>query len=410
MSEIFNLPDLGEGLPDAEIVEWHVKEGDTVKVDQSLVSMETAKAVVEVPAPHTGKIIKLHGQPGDIIQTGAPLVEFDTSATATKTAPKKSEKSAAKKDEHKMVDIKEDAGTVVGSVEITDTILKESATGIVQGKSATQTIKAMPGVRALAKMLDVDLATITATGAKGQITADDIKQAVSFSATGRQTAKPIPKAEPVTKTHTDALRGVRRAMANAMAQSQAEVAPVTLVDDADIHAWPKGTDITARIIRAVVVGCRTEPALNAHFDMKKLERKIFKEINIGIAMDSKEGLFVPVLKNAEQATPAVIRKTIERFKTEVKSRSIPAEDLKGSTIQLSNFGALAGRYANPMLVPPIVAILGTGKIRDEVVAHDGMIAIHRVLPLSITIDHRAVTGGEAARFLAAVIADLQKVS
>lgn len=410
MSEIFNLPDLGEGLPDAEIVEWHVKEGDTVKVDQSLVSMETAKAVVEVPAPHTGKIIKLHGQPGDIIQTGSPLVEFDISAETSKTAATKPKKPAEKQAQNKSVDIKEDAGTVVGSVEITDTILQESATGIIQGKSATQTIKAMPGVRALAKMLDVDLTQITATGAEGQITANDVKQAVSFSSAGQQPTRAIPTAEPVKETYIDALRGVRRAMANAMAQSQAEVAPVSLVDDADIHAWPKGTDITARIIRAVVVGCCTEPALNAHFDMQKLERKVFKEINIGIAMDSKEGLFVPVLKNAEQATPAIIRKTIERFKTEVKSRSIPADDLKGSTIQLSNFGALAGRYANPMLVPPIVAILGTGKIRDEVVAHAGMIAIHRVLPLSITIDHRAVTGGEAARFLAAMIADLQKVS
>jgi len=142
--------------------------------------------------------------------------------------------------------------------------------------------------------------------------------------------------------------------------------------------------------------------------MAKLERTLFPEINIGIAMDAGEGLFVPVLKNAEKHDQASFRQELNRFKAEVQARSISPKDLGGSTIQLSNFGTFAGRYANPIVVPPNVAIIGTGKFRDEVVAVNNAIAIHRVMPLSITVDHRAITGGEAARFLKAMIDDLQK--
>lgn len=395
----FKLPDLGEGLPDAEIVEWHVKEGDTVKTDDLLVSMETAKAVVDVPAPQSGKIAKLCGKPGDIIKTGAALVEFaDSNETATAEKTVMEKPAAAEKTE--------DKGTVAGAIEVGTAILQESATGVmpVRGAKLTQKrIKAMPSVRALAKKLDIDLATVNPTGPKGRTTADDVKNATHAAPAFAGFAT----AAPAVKT-IEPLRGPRRAMANAMVKSHAEVVPVTLADDADIHAWLAGTDITWRVIRAIVSACRTEPALNAHFNMEKLERTLFPEINIGIAMDSPEGLFVPVLKNSEKHDQTSFRKELDRFKTLVKSRSIAPQDLTGSTIQLSNFGTFAGRYANPIIVPPNVAIIGLGKIREEVVAVNNAIAIHKIMPLSVSIDHRAITGGEAARFLKALIDDLQK--
>jgi 2-oxoisovalerate dehydrogenase E2 component (dihydrolipoyl transacylase) len=350
-----------------------------------LVSMETAKAVVDVPAPQSGIIKKLYGKVGDIIKTGDPLVEFAAKeAVSTASEPP--------------------AASVVGKTEVGNIIIEEAAMGITPTVSSSAAIKAMPAVRALAKQLAVDLATVQGSGAGGQITAEDVKAA--SQKTGGAVSTPMAQ----TGTTVEPLRGVRRAMANAMAQSHKEIVPVTIVDDADINSWAAGTDITARVIRAIVAACHAEPALNAHFDSEKLERHLYKEINLGMAMDSKDGLFVPVLKNVAASTPAMIRQTIERFKTEVKTRAIPADDLKGNTIQLSNFGTFAGRYATPILVPPIVAILGTGRIRNEVVAVNGAIAIHRILPLSLTIDHRAVTGGEAARFLAAVISDLSKES
>lgn len=385
---IFKLPDLGEGLPDAEVHQWHVQEGDVVKVDQLLVSMETAKAVVDVPSPQNGRIVKLYGKPGDIINTGEPLVEFEAAA-GEKTASASNAQSAA---------------TVVGAMEVTDTVLVESATGVTPVRTADKGIKAMPAVRALAKQLNVDLTHVKATGAGGQVSIDDVKAAAANPPAAAATTSTLP----ANKGAAEPIRGVRRAMAIAMADSHAKVVPVTLVDDADLSAWAPKTDITLRVIRAIVQACEAVPALNAWFDDKAMERRLFKEVNIGIAMDSKDGLFVPVLKEANTQQPAQWRAAIDKFKEQVAARSVPPTDLLGGTITLSNFGVFAGRYANPIVVPPTVAILGTGRLRNEVVAVNSDMAIHRILPLSLTVDHRAITGGEAARFLAAVIEDLQK--
>ncbi len=379
---IFYLPDLGEGLPDAEIHEWYVKEGDTVKVDQPLVSMETAKAVVDVPSPQAGKILKLHGNAGDIIKTGAPLIEFESEIK-------------------KVEPILEDKGTVVGNIVVGETTVKETAKVGGGARTTSNTIKATPAVRAFAQKLGVDLVTLQGTGPNGSITLDDVQNAPGAIAPRAQEIKNAPE-------QYEQLKGVRRTMALGMSKSHQEIVPVTLIDDADIHAWKPGTDITGRIIRAIIYACQKEPTLNAWFDGPTLSRRIFKEVHLGIAVDSTDGLFVPVLKNAEKTSAKEWREKINYFKEHIKTRDIPADELKGATITLSNFGTFAGKYANPIIVPPTVTILGTGKLRDTVVAHQGQIAIHRIMPLSLTFDHRAATGGEAARFLAAVIEDLEK--
>lgn len=368
---IFYLPDLGEGLAEAEIHEWHVKVGDTVKIDQPLVTMETAKAVVEVPSPQAGKITKLHGNPGDIIQTGGPLVEFEGAET-----------------------IRKDQGTVVGSLEESSIILDpgDMIIGAAQTVAASS-IKAMPAVKALAKQLNVDLNQVKPTGPRGQITAEDVKKLAN-----QKTKLP---------GQVEALHGVRRAMAHAMTQSHQEIVPVTLVDDADITLFKSDCDITVRLIQAIIEGVKTEPSLNAWYDGKNLERCVLKEIHVGLAMDTDEGLFVPVLKEVEQKSPSELRSLIDTFKKTVRNRTVAPSDLQGSTITLSNFGMIAGRYATPIIVPPMVAILGCGKIRETVMPYQGKIEIRRVLPLSLTFDHRAVTGGEATRFLAAVIKSLE---
>ncbi len=372
--KIFYLPDLGEGLPDAEIREWYVKEGDDVKVDQPIVAMETAKAVVDVPAPRSGRIIKLQGKAGDVINTGAPLVEFaDGEDTAAKS-------------------------TVVGNLQVGDTVIQESATGIKPAAAVNTGVKAIPAVRALAKKLNVDLNQITPSGLNQQITVADVEQAAKHVNVAIASDE-ITGGEP--------LRGVRRAMAITMTQSHSEVVPVLLVDDADIHAWSAGMDVTARMVRAVIAACKAEPGLNTYYYGKTMTRQWQESVNIGLAMDAPEGLFVPVIKAADQQTPAQWREKINIFKEQVKTRTVPQDDLKGATIVLSNVGTFAGKYASPIIVPPTVAIIATGRIREAVVAHNSKPEIHRIIPLSLSFDHRAVTGGEAARFLAALIKDLQ---
>ena len=363
----FLLPDLGEGLPDAEVHEWHVAEGDEVKIDDLLVSMETAKAVVEVPSPHSGRIVKIYGKPGDIIETGNPLADFEVAEQ----------------------DQTEDKATVVGAIEVGSVVIEEEAGGVaVAAPSKTdQKIKAIPAVRAMAKKLGVDLATLTATGANGSISLDDVKNAA-----------------PSTSNKTEGLlHGARRSMAIAMAQIHQSVVPVTLIDDADIHLWPKGEDISIRIVRAIQAAILEVPILNSHFDGKALTMKTLEEINLGLAVDTPKGLFVPVLKNIKNHDDKALRSQINDFKSKAKANEFTPEDLHDATITLSNFGVSAGRYANPIVVPPSVAIIGIGGLKDEVVAVNGEAKIHKIMPISITFDHRALTGGEVARFLAAFI-------
>ncbi|HEY6993938.1 MAG TPA: dihydrolipoamide acetyltransferase family protein [Xanthobacteraceae bacterium] len=363
----FMLPDLGEGLEEAEIVTWHVNEGDHVVVDQPLVSVETDKAVVEVPSPQSGRIARLFGVKGDLVKVGAPLVEFAEGAQG-------------------------DTGTVVG--ELGQAEKARPAAEAVEPERA-RVLQVVPAVRALARKLDVDLNVVQATGPGGTITRADVERAA------RSLAEVGP-AEP--------LRGMRRAMAQRMAAAHAEVARTTVLDETDIEDWRKGEDVTIRLVRAIAAACAAEPSLNAWYNAEAGERRVIKRIDLGIAVDTEGGLIVPVLRNIGERDARDLRAGLDRMRADAIARSIPPEELRGATITLSNFGMIGGRFANLVVVPPQVAIVGAGRIDQRVMVHDGQPAARRVLPLSLTFDHRVVTGGEAARFLVALKSDLERTS
>jgi pyruvate dehydrogenase E2 component (dihydrolipoamide acetyltransferase) len=389
----FNLPDLGEGLPEAEIVTWHVAEGDTVKTDDLLVSVETAKAVVDVPSPQSGVIARLYAKEGDVVETGAPLVDF-SEASSTAATPA-SEKSLAS----------DDSGTVVGNVPSGGDLVQETAIAGGSGRRRQGRIKATPAVRTQAKRLGLDLATVTATGKNGQITQADLSRAQSAapSAAVSQSARPSLK-----PGQTKSLRGPRRAMAQSMSLSRDQVALCTLFDDADIHEWLNKRDFTARLLRAIVAGCIAEPGLNGFYDPDAMSHQIESRVDIGMAVDTDDGLIVPVVRNVEGKGLEDIRAAVTAIKHATRDRTVQPADMVNNTITLSNFGTLAGRYATPIMVPPTVAIVGSGKLQHDVVAVMGGIEVHRRIPLSLSFDHRCVTGGEAARLLAAMIQDLEK--
>ncbi|MDH3714512.1 MAG: 2-oxo acid dehydrogenase subunit E2 [Gammaproteobacteria bacterium] len=363
--KVFELPDLGEGLTEAEIVEWYVAIGDEVEVDQNLVSVETAKAIVDIPSPWAGKITRLCAAVGDIADVGKPLIEFEGEPDS------------------------EDAGSVIGGVEIGDEHIEETAAPVAQSAPG---VKAVPAIRALARRLNVDLSIVKASGKGGVILKQDVERAAKSLAEAGA-------AEP--------LRGPRRAMASSMVLANAEVARATIMDDADVHAWAPGSDPSARLIRAIAAGCNAEPALNAWYDGQAQARRLLKKIDLAVAVDTDDGLFVPVLRDIAGRSAEDLREALNRIRSDVEARSIPPEEMRGYSITLTNYGTIAGRYAAPIVVPPTVAIVGAGRIRDDVVAAAGTPAVHRVLPLSLTFDHRAVTGGEAGRFLNAVIGDLE---
>jgi 2-oxoisovalerate dehydrogenase E2 component (dihydrolipoyl transacylase) len=380
----FNLPDLGEGLPEAEIVKWHVREGERVEVDQPMLSVETAKAVVEVPSPYTGTIAKLHAQPGDTVQTGKPLVDFELAAGSQPTA-----RTAPSSE-----------GMVVGHMASSDEELIDRAILGTDRRRAGGKVRAAPAVRILAKRLGVELAACKATGRHGLVSVDDVLARANVGGVRGVAVAGI--------TDADKLRGPRKAMALSMATSRDEVAMCTVFDDADIEAWHGRGDITARLIRAIVAAIRAEPGLNAWFDPAGPARKLMQEIHLAIAVDTSDGLIVPVLRDVGNHSPERIRELLDDMKTRTRTRTIAPEEMRGYTFTLSNFGTLAGRYATPLVVPPTVAILGAGKLQRDVVAGAAAPEIHTRLPLSLTFDHRCITGGEACRFMAALLEDLQK--
>jgi pyruvate dehydrogenase E2 component (dihydrolipoamide acetyltransferase) len=450
----FNLPDLGEGLAEAEIVRWHVNTGDHVKIDEPMLAVETAKAIVEVPSPFSGVIKATHGKPGDMIATGALLVEFEANPSA-------------------------DTGTVVGRMPTSDEdfFAEHSHNGggsAAANDAAPQAghVRAVPAARALARQLGIDLTQLRGTGRGQLVTVDDVLRASpatrSPQATGAATATSSGLAQPalasaaltaaapaadapaaiptaaiataaaraagtpaspesmladVGAAHSpqgpvatppgdaEQLRGPRRAMAQSMALARDNVMGCTLFDDADLHEWREDQDITSRLLRAIGAGCTAEPGLNAWFDGTAQTRRTLSHIDVAIAVDTPEGLIAPVIRNIAGRPVAELRGDVDKLKRNTHSRTLAPEDLRNFTFMLSNFGMIAGRYATPVVVPPAVAILGSGRLsHDVVVTKGGAIEAHLRMPLSLTFDHRCVTGGEAARFMAAVIRDLQKGS
>jgi 2-oxoisovalerate dehydrogenase E2 component (dihydrolipoyl transacylase) len=345
----FSLPDLGEGLQEAEIAQWHVHIGETVKADQLLVSVETAKAIVDIPSPCDAVIKTLGAEVGEVVHVGEHLVEFEGAEV-------------------------EDSGTVVGEMPTAEHV-SEDDQFIVGPAHRNNTANQKRNTRRGHQ------------SPKQQEPMDAPEQAIGYA----------------TK-----LKAVRRSMAKNMAKSASQCVPVTLFDEVDIHCWNKKQDTTMRLIMAMRDAAQAEPLMNAWFDKESLSIEMHEHIDLGIAVDTQDGLFVPVLRNIAARSAKDLKRGLEQLKTDVASRAIPPKELMGYTIMLSNFGTLAGKYGTPIIVPPCVCILGAGQIYSRVVEHKGKFKAHAHLPLSLTFDHQVTTGGEAARFLATALKSLSK--
>lgn len=400
----FKLPDLGEGLAEAEVLEWHVKTGDRVLVDHPMVSVETAKAVVEVPVPFSGTVTALHAAVGDIVATGAPLLDLD-SGTVIGSVP--------------VGGIDLDSGTVVGTMPATseEEFVESATVGRVRGNGDSRP-RAVPVARALAKQLGLELAAIAGSGPEGLVKLEDVMLHANIGAASAPTLKgPSSNGSGANGSGSiltpqgstlEPLRGARRAMAHSMSMSRDQVSGSTVCDDADLHSWTRRGDYMLRLIRAMSEACAAEPALNAWYDSANNSRVLLQHVDLAIAIDTPGGLIVPVLRNIRNKTPEELRDAIATQKDAAHRRSTTPQDLRDFTLMLSNFGTLAGRYGIPLVVPPAVAILGAGKVREDAVVVAGTVVAHRRMPLSLSFDHRCITGGEACRFLAAVIADLER--
>ncbi|MFQ5597645.1 MAG: dihydrolipoamide acetyltransferase family protein [Nitrospiria bacterium] len=405
MKKVFTFPDVGEGIAEGEIVKWLVSKGDVIKEDQPLIDVETDKAVVSLPSPYAGKIIALHGEPGEIIAVGATLVTIETEIAAKKSTPGKGKRK--------------DSGSVVGELETSEKEfilpIHKKPDETASKKQAEREVRAIPSVRIRAKALGVDLDTLQGSGPEGRITREDVEKAARTSG--------VPPTETAAHGPVERVpfRGVRRSGARHVAQSSEKVAAVTFVDDADITklervrlnkkvlAEERGFNLTYLpfVIKSVVAGLKAFPYLNATLDEAKEEILLKKYYNIGIAVDTPDGLMVFVIKDADQKSILDLAQEISTLTEKAFARTIALPELKGGTFTLTNYGVIGGIYGTPIINYPEVGILGLGKIEDRAVVRSGEIVIRKILPLSLTFDHRVIYGSEGARFMNTVIEHLE---
>src|SRR5215468_478876 len=382
----FKFPNVGEGIAEGEIVRWLVKEGDSVKEDQDLVEVETDKALLTLNSPYTGKVTKLHGIEGDIIKVGNVLTTFDAGG---EEPPVEAEKR--------------DAGTVVGS--LSDNELVE----------VIRPVQATPTVRALAKQRGIDLAKVKGTGPGGRITKEDVERAAT------KTQQTDAETDAYGSVEKIPLRGIRRTVAKRMAEASKRVAEVTIWEDADITelervrarerrvAEEKGVRLTYLpfIMKAVTPALNAHPYFNASLDEGAEAIVLKKYFNIGIAVDTTDGLIVFVIKDADKKNILDLAKETATLADKARLRKIDLHELKGSTFTITNYGVVGASYGTPIINYPEVAILGLGKIEDRPVVRKGEIAIRKIMPLSLAFDHRVIDGVEAGRFLGVVIQHLE---
>lgn len=355
----FTLPDLGEGLGAAEIVEWHASPGDRLVTEQPLVSVETDKAVVEIPCPVAGTLRTALAAQGETLDVGAPLAEFDTD-----TVP--------------------DAGAIVGVLPSDEPTPPSPPTRPISAGGGTS-VRAMPAARALARTHEIDLAALSGTGPDGVVMRADV--ATSLDANGAEWTP---------------LTGARRAMAQRMEHAR-EVVRATITDLADVTAWfDPQADVLFRLARSMAHGVKASPHVNAWFDPVRSATRRHATLHLALAVDTEAGLYVPVIHDADRLDAVAFREHADRLVADARSRRLTAADQAGATLTLSSFGTLSGRFAELVVSPPQVAILGAGRVFERYQSTGTQLS----LPLSLTFDHRAMTGGDAARFLAAVVNDL----
>jgi pyruvate dehydrogenase E2 component (dihydrolipoyllysine-residue acetyltransferase) len=384
----FKFPDVGEGIAEGEIVRWLVKEGDAVKEDQDLLEVETDKALLTLNSPYTGKVTKLHCKEGDIIKVGEVLTTVD----------------AVGKEATVLEAEQKDSGTVVGTLSDNEVV------------EVVHPVQATPAVRLLAKQTGIDLASVKGTGPGGRITKEDVEKASTKSA--RQTSAESDVYGSVEKIP---LRGIRRTVAKRMAEASKRVAEVTIWEDADITeleqvrakerkvAEEKGVKLTYLpfLIKAVIPALNAHPYFNASLDEAAEAIILKKYLNIGIAVDTTDGLIVFVIKDADKKNILDLAKETATLAEKARLRKIDLHELKGSTFTITNYGVVGASYGTPIINYPEVAILGLGKIEDRPVVRSGQIAIRKIMPLSLAFDHRVIDGVEAGRFLGVVIEHLE---
>lgn len=424
MRYIFNFPDIGEGLDEGTILEWYVKKGQTVKTGDSLVKMETDKVVADIPSPRDGVIVATYGKVGETINVGNALVELEIEGVHGEEAQKE-----AKQIDAKIEAVEEEGAGVVGTLEVAgnNAFMPASDEAEFSDKSDSQPSEskpkrkalATPVARALAKDMGVDINLVTGTGPGGRVMKDDIKKFKKEQSykTDIETAE--------TKTELVEIKDltqIRKTIAKNMLHSKHNAAHITVFDDVEISELirirnkfkQQFADENIKlsylpfIVKATAIALRKHEILNSEMDMDKGKLILKKYYNIGIAVDTEDGLMVPVIKNADKKSVKQIAVEINDFSNKARNREIKLDDMKDGTFTITSFGSIGGKYATPVINYPQAGILGIGRIYDAAIVKNGQVEAGKNMPISLAVDHRIVDGGDASRFLNTIMSFLEE--
>ena len=421
----FKLPDLGEGLTEAEIDRWLVKEGDVVAEDDLLVEVITDKATAEIPSPFAGTVSKIHVGEGEVVPVGTVIITIGTQAVGENVTPAgraTEERGGAADEPQPQARAEPDGGVTLAA--------NRPGSGTVGLPAAGGNgVKAMPPVRRLARELGVDIAVLDGSGPGGRILREDVEAAArgdnvisleevapAAATQNESTAGPVSVPAISRDERREPLRGVRRTIAERMAQAHLTVPPVTHVEECDVTELDATRKLANErdpdkqrltflpfIVKAVVAALKDYPALNASLDDDAGEIVFHGDYNIGVAVDTPGGLVVPVVKNADQKRLRDVAAEIERLATAARNGTISTDDLRGGTFTVTSPGPFGGLMATPIVMHPQSGILGVHRATDRPVVRDGQIVVRKMMNLSITFDHRVLDGMTAAKFALDVV-------
>lgn len=405
----FKLPDVGEGLSEGEIVRWHAAPGERVRVHQSLVDVQTDKAIVEIPAPVSGTLMRLGGDPGDVIAVGAMLALIEGDDTSRDVGEPGEERGPR------------EGGTMEASLGSGDAEpAPPSSSGA--GPTGHRRVRASPAVRKLARERGIDLSTITGSGGRGQITHEDVEAALtgthSTSPAAATTASPPPQGE----DRVEPLRGLRHRIAQTMSEAWREVPHIFSMEEIDARDLARARESVNAVhlpsgprigylpffVQACAAALRAHPRFNASLDMEARQIVYRHRCNIGIATATPDGLIVTVVHDADGKSLRELAGEIRDLSTLARERKVSPAQLAGGTFTISNYGSYGGGTGAPIIRPPEVAIAGFGRVREAVVAVDGRALVRPVLPLCVSTDHRLNDGEHLHAFMESIARHLRE--
>ena len=419
MRHVFKFPDIGEGLEEGTIVEWYVKKGQEVESGQSLVQVETDKVTTDIPSPKTGTIVALYGSEGETINVGDPLAEIEIEGVEGEEAVKEEEKQPAKPSKEG-VEEEEGAG-VVGTIEVAGEggHLPSSQEGVEQAEKAGEEAKpkkkalATPVARALAKDLGVDINNIKGTGPGGRVMKDDIYN-YREERKSEKPSKPETTEESEEKLEYEDLTQIRKTIAKNMSRSKQHTAHMSVMDEVEVSELVRirnkykekykdqgiKLNYLPFILKATAMALKKHRQLNSELDLDN-DRMLYKYYyNIGIAVDTEKGLVVPVVKHVDKLSVFELARKTNEIAQKARDGELTMEDMKDGTFTVTSYGSIGGQFAVPVINYPQSGILGIGRIvKKPVVNEKDEVVPGHMLPLSMSVDHRIVDGGEVSRFL-----------